>query len=269
MCGQAQNAVELSALSFNYPGSRQSGLILDKISLKIKTGEFVCVIGHSGCGKSTLLNILAGLLPVKYGKVLLSDKPLAGPGTDRAVVFQHYSLFPWMTAVQNVAFGIRQSKKSMKKTEVQVIVEKYLREVGMWADKDKYPYQLSGGMQQRVALARALAMDADLLLLDEPFSALDSKKRTELRQLLEELWLRVDKPKTVLFVTHDIEEAILLADRVVFMQPGRISADLPVPYGRPRDRQAILNSADYAKLKRALLDLFYLNPEIATDAFCN
>lgn len=251
------NAVELVGLSFGYPGTAPVQPVLQDLSLQIKTGEFVCVIGHSGCGKTTLLNILAGLLPVGTGRVMLSGQPLTGPGTDRAVVFQHYSLFPWMTALQNVVFGIRQAGKKLKKAQVQAIADEYLQRVGMWADKDKYPYQLSGGMQQRVALARALAMDADLLLLDEPFGALDAKKRVELQQLLEKLWLEAASPKTVVFVTHDIEEALLLADRVLFMQQGHISAELVVPYARPRNRQAILDSAGYIGLKQALLNLFY------------
>lgn len=265
MRNRHQNAVELSALSFSYSGNRQNGRVLHDISLTIRTGEFVCVIGHSGCGKTTLLKILAGLLPVQSGKALLSDTPVTGPGADRAVVFQHYSLFPWMTVLQNVVFGIRQACKKRKRAEMRAIAEAYLRKVDMWADKDKYPYQLSGGMQQRVALARALAMDADLLLLDEPFGALDTKKRRELQQLLEELWMRAPTPKTVLFVTHDIEEAILLADRILFMQPGRFNADLPVCHARPRSGNTNLNPAAYADLKHTLQNLFYLCPERTAD----
>lgn len=262
------NTVELAGLSFGYPGTAPAQSVFKDLSLQIKTGEFVCVVGHSGCGKSTLLNILAGLLPAGGGRVLLDGRPLTGPGTDRAVVFQHYSLFPWMTALQNVVFGIRQNGKKLKKAYVRGLAVEYLRRVDMWDAKDKYPYQLSGGMQQRVALARALAMDADLLLLDEPFGALDSKRRVELQQLLEKLWRDAESPKTVVFVTHDIEEALLLADRIFFMQPGRISADLAVPYARPRRRE-ILDTASYAALKQALLKLFYLDAEPAANETCN
>lgn len=174
-----------------------------------------------------------------------------------------------MTALQNVVFGIRQAGKKLKKMQAQAIAAEYLRRVDMWTDRQKYPHQLSGGMQQRVALARALAMDADLLLLDEPFGALDAKIRTELQQLLEELWLNAAMPKTVVFVTHDIEEALLLADRVIFMRAGRIGAELAVPYNRPRNRQAFLNSAGYTELKQALLKLFYLHPGPHAHEICN
>lgn len=255
MRGRQHDAVDMTELSFSYPGSGQPVPVLNGLSLSIRPGEFVCLIGHSGCGKSTLLNILAGLLPVSAGTVRLSGKPLTGPGTDRAVVFQHYSLFPWMTALQNVIFGIRQSRVKADKTQVLDLAEEYLRKVSMWEDRDKYPCQLSGGMQQRVALARALAMDADLLLLDEPFGALDAKRRIELQQLLEELWMRAPTPKTVLFVTHDMEEAVLLADRILFLRDGAIGADLAVEYERPRDRRSVLESAACAGLKHTLMNL--------------
>lgn len=255
MRGQ-DDAVDMADLSFSYPDSGRAVPVLNGISLTIRRGEFVCLIGHSGCGKSTLLNILAGLLPVPAGQVSLSGVPLTGPGTDRAVVFQHYSLFPWMTAVQNVMFGIRQARKKVDKAALRDLAADFLRRVSMGGDMDKYPCQLSGGMQQRVALARALAMDADLLLLDEPFGALDAKRRVELQQLLEELWLRAETPKTVLFVTHDMEEALVLADRILFMRDGRIGADLSIAYGRPRNRAAIVESESYAGLKRRLMNLF-------------
>lgn len=246
----------MADLSFSYPDSGRAVPVLNGMSLTIRRGEFVCLIGHSGCGKSTLLNILAGLLPVPAGKVSLAGVPLTGPGTDRAVVFQHYSLFPWMTAVQNVMFGIRQARKKVDKAAIRDLAADFLRRVSMGDDMDKYPCHLSGGMQQRVALARALAMDADLLLLDEPFGALDAKRRVELQQLLEELWLRAKTPKTVLFVTHDMEEALVLADRILFMRDGRIGADLPIAYERPRNRAAIVESESYAGLKRRLMNLF-------------
>lgn len=256
MRGRQHDAVDMTELSFSYPGSGQPVPVLNGLSLSIRPGEFVCLIGHSGCGKSTLLNILAGLLPVSAGTVRLSGKPLSGPGTDRAVVFQHYSLFPWMTALQNVIFGIRQSRAKADKTQVLDLAEEYLRKVSMWEDRDTYPCHLSGGMQQRVALARALAMDADLLLLDEPFGALDAKRRSELQQMLEELWMRSSTPKTVLFVTHDVEEAVLLADRILFLRDGAIGADVPVGYARPRNRRAVLESPACAGLKQALMNMF-------------
>ncbi len=250
----APYAVEISNLSFSYPGHHDVR-VLDGISLTIPSGELVCVIGRSGCGKSTFLNILAGLLPVTSGKVLLSDKPLGGPGTDRSVVFQHYSLFPWMTALQNVLFGIRQARGNTGRAERLSLAEEYLRKVGMWDDRDKYPFRLSGGMRQRVAIARALAMDADLLLLDEPFGALDAQRRAELQRLLEDLWRTSARPKTIVLVTHDIEEAILLADRILFIRDGKIGADIRVPHQRPR-RQGELSRNDPA-LKNMLLNMFH------------
>lgn len=258
-------AIDISHLTFTYGEHNKCNTVLYDLKLQIRDGEFVCIIGHSGCGKSTLLNILAGLLRPESGQVLIDGKPLTGPGTDRAVVFQHYSLFPWMTARKNVLFGIQQARKELKKDQAEELAELYLKKVGMEKDMDKYPYQLSGGMQQRVAIARALAMDAEILLLDEPFGALDAKNRTQLQQLLEHLWYGGSQRKTVIFVTHDIEEAILLADRIVFMRAGQIEAELIVPYSRPRKQEEILKSEDYEKLKSALLDLFYLDLEVVAN----
>lgn len=262
----APYAVEISDLSFSYPGHHDVR-VLDGISLAIPSGELVCVIGRSGCGKSTFLNILAGLLPVTSGRVLLSDKPLTGPGTDRGVVFQHYSLFPWMTALQNVVFGIRQAKGRTGRAERLALAEEYLRKVGMWEDRDKYPFRLSGGMRQRVAIARALAMDADLLLLDEPFGALDAQRRSELQGLLEELWQASVRPRTIVLVTHDIEEAILLADRILFIRDGRIGADIRVPHQRPRRRDG--KSRDRLALKNTLLDLFHCDVPDSVHESCH
>jgi len=255
-------AISIKELSFSYIDHNQSYLALDNVNLQINDGEFVCLIGHSGCGKTTLLKILAGLMLPDKGEIRLGDRLLQGPGTDRAVVFQHYSLFPWMTVLQNVEFGIRQAKKKMPKRQAQQLALKYLDKVGMAAFSAKYPYQLSGGMQQRVAIARALAMDAEILLLDEPFGALDTKRRKDLQRLLEQLWNNGGQRKTVLFVTHDIDEAILLADRIIFMRPGKITACLKVPYERPRKQEEISKSPNYEKLKADLQQLFYLDSEL-------
>ena len=171
-----------------------------------------------------------------------------------------------MTARNNVVFGIQQAKKGLKRPQAVELAEAYLKKVGMEKAMDKYPYELSGGMQQRVSIARALAMDAQILLLDEPFGALDAKKRAELQQLLEYLWDSGSRRKTVVFVTHDIEEVILLADRIIFMRQGRIEAEFTIPYSRPRDREKILRSEDYETLKAELLKLFYLDLELEADA---
>ena len=232
------------------------------MDLQIQDGEFICLIGHSGCGKTTLLKILAGLLPPAKGQIYIDGRRVDGPGTERAIVFQDYSLFPWMTVRNNVIFGIRQAKKHIAKKQAEQRAEEYLLKVGMEAFSNKYPYQLSGGMRQRVAIARALAMDAENLLLDEPFGALDTRRRSELQRLLEQLWDNGIQRKTVIFVTHDIDEAILLADRIIFMRPGKIASCLRVPYARPRKQQEILNSDGYKRLKTDLQQLFYLDPEL-------
>lgn len=255
-------AITIKQLSYAYRDRNESYLALDNVDFEVRDGEFVCLIGHSGCGKTTLLKILAGLLEPSSGEIHIDDRRLQGPGTERAVVFQHYSLFPWMTAHANVVFGIRQAQKDVPPKQAGRLAAEYLSKVGMEAFMDKYPYQLSGGMQQRVAIARALAMDAEILLLDEPFGALDTKKRRELQQLLEQLWDNGKQRKTVVFVTHDIDEAILLADRIIFMRPGKIAACLKVPYARPRQPEEVLASSDYEKLKADLQQLFYLDPEL-------
>ncbi|MEL7622640.1 MAG: ABC transporter ATP-binding protein [Clostridiales bacterium] len=251
------NVIAASGLKYVYQGSRQSCPALNGAQLEVRKGEFVCIIGPSGCGKSTLLNILAGLLPGYAGRVDICGKPLAGPGTDRAVVFQHYSLFPWLTALGNVSLGIRRAYRDMPKAKSLELARQYLEKVGLGGDMTKYPFELSGGMQQRVAIARALAMDSDILLLDEPFGALDAKLRTSLQQLLEELWLAENHISATIFVTHDIDEAILLADRIIFMAEGLMQKDFTVPFSRPRNHQEIACSPEAAKLRTELLSMFY------------
>lgn len=232
-------SINVNNLTFAYRNQQKVYPVFDGLDLDIGCGEFVCLIGPSGCGKSTLLNILAGLLDVEQSCVSVGGKPLLGPGHGSAVVFQHYSLFPWMTAYNNVAFGIRQMRRGLPRKEIQRIAEENLKRVSMWDFKDNYPYQLSGGMQQRVAIARALATDADILFLDEPFGALDERMRKELQKLLRNLWRSAGQRKTVLFVTHDIEEAVSLADRVLFMRNGAIEADLRMTGDRGGDQDKL------------------------------
>ena len=258
-------AIDIRHLSYSYGTGNNTAPALDNIDLSIKDGEFICVIGHSGCGKSTLLRILAGLAMPTAGEAYIDNKPIQGPGTDRTVVFQHYSLFPWLTAIGNVQFGIRQSKKSISKKQAGELARIYLEKVSMDTSMDKYPYQLSGGMQQRVAIARTLAMDSDILLLDEPFGAIDVKIRRGLQLLMESLWRDSRRAKTVVFVTHDIDEAIFLADRIIFMRPANVYADISVPFGRPRDYGELIKSALYERLKDELLELFYLDSELTED----
>lgn len=223
--------IEVRDVAYQYAGG--GGPILENLSLAVEEGEFVCVVGRSGCGKTTLLRLLAGLASPTRGSIHMGGRPVTGPGTDRAVVFQDYPLFPWMSARDNILFGTRQTGK-WTRSQARQRAEAFLARVGLAGEGGKYPCQLSGGMRQRVALARALAMDTEVLLMDEPFGALDPKTRQELQGFLEELWLDARGRKTLVFITHDVDEALRLADRVVFLSDKRISADLPIHLPRPR-----------------------------------
>ena len=202
-------------------------------SLEVRKGEFVCIIGASGCGKSTLLRIVAGFETATTGEIRMWDKPVTGPDPRRGMVFQDYGLFPWLTVRGNIAFGPR--SRGRPRAESRALVERYIDMVGLGRFADAFPHQLSGGMKQRVAIARVLANDAEIVLMDEPFGALDAMSRDKLQGELLELWRRTGL--TVLFVTHSIEEAVLLADRIVVMSPGpgRIDAVHEVALPRPRD----------------------------------
>jgi ABC-type nitrate/sulfonate/bicarbonate transport system ATPase subunit len=206
---------------------------LARVDLTIPEGEFVCMIGASGCGKSTLLRIIAGFEEPTAGDVLINGKPIAGPGSDRGMVFQDYALFPWMTVKQNIGFGPRQ--RHLGRRQIDEIADEFVRLVGLERFADRYPSQLSGGMKQRVAIARVLANDANILLMDEPFGALDALTREQLQHELLQIWARTRV--TIVFVTHSVEEAVLLADRVLVMSagPGRIENDIPIDLPRPRD----------------------------------
>jgi NitT/TauT family transport system ATP-binding protein len=207
-------------------------LALDGLDLEIAPGEFVCVLGPSGCGKSTLLNATAGFVVPESGRVLVDGVPVTGPGPDRGMVFQQYALFPWKSVLDNVAFGPRMTGRS--RAEARAIAQRHLEAVGLAPFARRWPGTLSGGMQQRVGLARALANAPGVLLMDEPFGALDAQTRTVMQELLLRLWSEVRN--TCVFVTHDIDEAIFLADRVLVMSaaPGRILLDERIDLPRPR-----------------------------------
>jgi ABC-type nitrate/sulfonate/bicarbonate transport system ATPase subunit len=219
---------------------------LHHIDVGIAQGEFICLIGSSGCGKSTLLRIIAGFETPTTGQVLVSGRPIQGPGSDRGMVFQDYALFPWLTARENIAFGPRQ--KGLAQDRIRSIADEYLDMIGLTRFADRFPYQLSGGMKQRVAIARVLANDAGILLMDEPFGALDALTREQLQAELLQIWARTHV--TVIFVTHSVEEATLLGDRVVVMTagPGRVEGDIPVPLVRPRD----VSAPDFNDVRRGL-----------------
>ncbi len=247
--------IEIKHISFEYEGKKQKFPALNDININIEKGEFICLLGNSGCGKSTLLSILSGLSKPTSGELLIDGKTISGPGPDRAVVFQHYSLFPWLTAKGNVLFGIKQSGKKYKRSKRNELANYYLKSVELFEAKDKYPSELSGGMQQRVAVARALALESDILLMDEPFGALDPKLRLELQELV--LKLSKENGKTVIFVTHDIDEALLLADRILVMEPGKIKEELVVDLENPRKREELIKTDKYHDLYQKLFSLFY------------
>jgi ABC-type nitrate/sulfonate/bicarbonate transport system ATPase subunit len=207
---------------------------LEDVSLTIQDNEFVTLVGRSGCGKTTLLNIIAGLVAPTDGEVLVEGRAVTGPGGGKGMVFQQHALFPWLTAIQNVEFGGK--SRGMPPVERRAASAQLIELVGLRGFEDKYPVELSGGMQQRVAIARALALDPGILLMDEPFGALDELTRIEMQDELLRVWST--RKKTVVFVTHSISEALVLSDRVVVLstRPGRIRREIPVPVPRPRER---------------------------------
>lgn len=241
--------VSLNDISLSY--RTQAGerlLALDKINLQVHAGEFVCIVGPSGCGKSTLLHLIAGLHSPTSGQILVDDKPVQGPGTDRILIFQEHGLFPWLTVGQNVEFGMKM--KGLPKRERQEKVQHYLRLVHLAKFEKSYIHQLSGGMRQRVAIARALATEPDVLLMDEPFAALDAQTRDLLHDELERIW--ADTGRTIIFVTHNVREAVRLGDRVVLLtfRPGRVKNEFPVELPRPRS----LEDPEVALAAREVLD---------------
>ena len=242
----AVSKVGLSEICLSY--RTQDGerlLALDHINLEVRAGEFVCIVGPSGCGKSTLLHLIAGLQAQTSGEVLVDGNPVQGPGTDRILIFQEHGLFPWLTVSENVEFGMKM--KGVPKAERREKTQHYLRLVHLAKFEKSYIHQLSGGMRQRVAIARALATEPDVLLMDEPFGALDAQTRDLLHDELERIWS--DTGRTIIFVTHNVREAVRLGDRVVLLtfRPGRVKSEFPVELPRPRsleDPQVALAARD-------------------------
>lgn len=255
--------IEIRDLSVIYGSKSSQFTALKDVSFTVEPGEFVSIIGSSGCGKSTLLSVLEGLRKPTSGGVFIDGATVEAPGPERSVVFQQYSLFPWMTARENVAFAIRQADRSLSKKQRLARADEYLAKVALTGFGHRFPKELSGGQQQRVAIARALAVDADVLLMDEPFGAIDAKNRAVLQDLLLELWEgeEGDHRKTVVFVTHDLEEAILLSDRIVMMEanPGHIRAEFEVPLPRPRHRLELLSDSSYVQFRSELSRIFFEN----------
>jgi bicarbonate transport system ATP-binding protein len=232
--------------------------VLENINFTVNQGEFVCVIGHSGCGKSTLLNMVSGFATPTSGQVLLNGKPIEKPGPDRMVVFQGYALLPWMSAYDNVYLGIDSVKPNLPEHEKREIAMEHLEMVGLTAAAEKKITQISGGMKQRVAIARALAIRPEVLILDEPFGALDAITKEELQEELLKIWNT--QKCTVLMITHDIDEALFLADRLVMMTNGPaagIGEILTIDFPRPRSREDIMEDPRYYELRNSALDFLY------------
>ena len=219
------------------------------VSLEVKQGEFVSIVGRSGCGKTTLLNMIAGFIPVTGGEILLDGRAIDGPGPDRGVVFQSFALFPWKTVLQNVAFGPRM--RGLPDAECERIAREYLALVGLAEVAERYPAELSGGMQQRVGVVRALANNPDVLLMDEPFASVDAQTRMTLQEELTRIWL--ERRPTIVFVTHDVEEAVFLANRVVVLCKGRVLNEIDVPLPRPRAWDRLIEDAKFKQLSKEVL----------------
>ncbi|WP_306532584.1 ABC transporter ATP-binding protein [Geobacter sp.] len=246
------HTISINDVKFSYGAQT----ILDGIDLEVSAGEFICLLGPSGCGKSTLLRLLAGLAEPTSGTIALDGAPIAAPGLDRGVVFQDYSLFPWMTTGQNVVLALEQAFPGKPKNEQRETAQAYLEMVGLDNVFHKLPGALSGGMRQRAAIARAFAINSPVLLMDEPFGALDAITRARLQDLLLQLWQQnKGERKTVIFVTHDVEEAILLASRVVVMglNPGSVRGVFDVSIPRPRVRQELYGTPEFIALRDRLI----------------
>ncbi len=248
----------LDNLSKIYPTPTGDFVVLDGIDLAVNEGEFVCVIGHSGCGKSTLLDMVAGFRQPTEGEVRLQTVPIREPGPDRMVVFQNYSLLPWLTAYENIYLGVNSVFPKKPEAAKKHIVMEHLEMVGLADVAHKKPGALSGGMKQRVCIARALALRPKVLILDEPFGALDPITREELQEELLKIWQ--DHQITVLMITHDIDEALFLSDRIVMMTNGpaaKVGEVMPVPFARPRDRARIMEDPRFYELRNEALDFLY------------
>ncbi|MCG6134604.1 MAG: nitrate ABC transporter ATP-binding protein [Nostoc sp. LLA-1] len=252
------NFLVIEGVSKIYPTAEGPYTVIDGIDLKVQEGEFVCIIGHSGCGKSTLLNMISGFNTPTDGVVLLQDKPITEPGPDRMMVFQNYCLLPWLSVFDNVYLAIDTVFPNKTKAEKRAIAREHLAMVGLTEAADKKPGQISGGMKQRVAIARALSIRPQVLILDEPFGALDAITKEELQEELLQIWQ--EHQVTVLMITHDIDEALFLADRLVMMTNGpaaKIGEVLNIPFSRPRNRRQIMEDPEYYNLRNYALDFLY------------
>ena len=259
-------AIDINNVTVSFKTPKGTYTAVKEISLTVQKGEIVSLIGHSGCGKSTLMGTISGMVKPTSGTVIANGKSVSGPGPDRGIVFQNYSLLPWLSVYRNIYEAVDSALKDLSKAEKRALVERNLKMVHLWDHKDKQPGQLSGGMKQRVAIARAFAINPSILLLDEPFGALDALTKSNMHVELLKLWNLDNRDKTIVMVTHDIEEAIFLSDRVVVMNNGpaaTIKEIVQVPLERPRNKKDIVHDPVYMnihdKLLNLLIDKFSIN----------
>ena len=248
--------LSIQGVSKTFGSGSASYTAVKDVDLSVARGEVVSIIGHSGCGKSTLLGMISGLMLPTAGTLRLNGQLIKGPGSDRGLVFQHHALLPWLSIYDNVYVAVDAAFKQERKAEKAARVERALRSVELWSHKHKKPHQISGGMKQRTAVLRAFVLEPQVLLLDEPFGALDALTKATLHDELLRLWSTDSGTKTIILVTHDIDEAIFLSDRVVVMTNGpeaTISETVPIRVSRPRDKRAMLYSTEYAQIKDHLL----------------
>ena len=250
----SESFVSVEHLGKTYSSKADETIVFQDVNITIKKGEFVCIVGHSGCGKSTILNVLAGLDSASHGIVIMDGKEVTGPSLDRGVVFQNYSLLPWLSALQNVSFGVSARQPAWSKAQVVEHSSLFLSMVGLGEALHKKPSELSGGMRQRVSIARAFATSPKLLLLDEPFGALDALTRGVIQDELIKIWSETQQ--TVFMITHDVDEAILLADRILLMSNGpraRVAESVEINIERPRNRGNIIDNPAYYKIRNYLV----------------
>lgn len=260
--------IENMEIAFNTPKGKF--VAVKDINLGIEKGQIVSIIGHSGCGKSTILNAVSGMLFPSKGTVTLDGKLIKGPGPDRGIVFQNYSLLPWLSVYENIFQAVDAALVNKTKSEKHDLSTKYLKMVNLWDHREKYPKQISGGMKQRVAIARAFAIDPEVLLLDEPFGALDALTKGSLHIELLKMWNLTQRSKTIIMVTHDIEEAVFLSDRIVVMNNGpaatiREIEEVHLP--RPRNKKEIVTLPEYRVIRERLLSLLMDKVEIDSSDF--
>jgi nitrate/nitrite transport system ATP-binding protein len=259
----SKDFVSVENLSRVYPSESGDVTVFDNVNIGIKKGEFVCIIGHSGCGKSTIMNILAGLDEPTSGSVIMDGREVSGPSLDRGVVFQNYSLLPWLSTLQNVCFGVAARNPSWSKEQISAHSAHFLDMVGLSSALKKKPSELSGGMRQRVSIARAFATSPKLLLLDEPFGALDALTRGVIQEELLKIWSETQQ--TVFMITHDVDEAILLADHILLMSNGpnaRVAESVKINIERPRNRAKIIEDPAYYKIRNHLVNFLINCPKM-------